>query len=201
MFLIAALVISAIVVLHIILCLAENWDFVKKLLFVIATSFELVSKLLHWFTPITSPSAGVGNSAINPSVGLSPLRDAVSLPAYSPMLSSRLAQRCLLLDNAMLPESPRGGGVVVEIIDQGGIIVWVARERGRGSADTLAVFAPLAVSDWKHLERCLLSKHAPDTRLVRQVFQVVECEFWTNREEVDLLSWLVISNGQATWTM
>lgn len=120
MFVIAVLIVSAIVVLHIILRLRENWDFGKKLPFVIATSFELVSKLLHWFTPITSPSAGVGNSAINPSVGLSPLRDAVSFPAYSPMLSSRLAQRCLLLDNAMLPESPRAGGVVVEIIDQWG---------------------------------------------------------------------------------
>lgn len=53
------------------------------------------------------------------------------------MLSSRLAQRCLLLDNAMLPESPRGGGVVVEIIDQGGIIVSVAREREEEGAPTL----------------------------------------------------------------
>lgn len=63
------------------------------------------------------------------------------------MLSSRLAQRCLLLDNAMLPESPRGGGGDNRSGGDYRLSRPRERERGRDSSDTLAVFAPLAVSD------------------------------------------------------
>lgn len=186
MFVIAVLIVSAIVVLHIILRLRENWDFGKKLPFVIATSFELVSKLLHWFTPITSPSAGVGNSAINPSVGLSPLRDAVSFPAYSPMLSSRLAQRCLLLDNAMLPESPRVGGVVVEIIDQGGDYrLSRPRERKRELRHSGCV---CTVGCFRLKARKVFAFKACTWHVTCAVFEVVECESWTNRSEVESFS-------------
>lgn len=141
-----------IVVWHISLCLWGNWNFREEIAICVCHYFgvgEQVSTFVHSLSSL----ARAENSAINPSVGSSPHWGAVSFPAYSPMLSSRKAQRCLLLDNVMLSGSPQDGAgdnrsrwrdyrLSRPCEEEGAPMLWYA------------VFVPLAVPDLKHLESC-----------------------------------------------
>lgn len=90
----------------------------------------------------------------------------------------------------MLPESPRGGGVVVEIIDRGGGLSSESPERERERKRELRHSGCVCTVGCFRLKapRKVFAFKACTWHVTCAAFEVVECESRTNRSEVESFS-------------